>query len=463
MKYYTEKLTIEDIRDIENKIIIKYRLDSHNFKTELQYEDINFDELKKKYGIDFINSVIFHIAFLEGIKFCSLVPRYYLVGRYSKYFNYDLINLFKILYNKIFAQHKYENNLGWYHGPEIVIDKGPLGRVLKRSKISDKKIKLLLSCGGGKDSLVSMKLLERAKIPFSVFQYSHSVYGDKKKQHKLIDNLVNIFYIEQHHKVSIIEDFFSRNVLKNSFSDIKTLCIPETPNGVFQAIPFMLKYGYIHLSIGHEKSANSGNFYWKKISDEVNHQWGKSYEAEKILNKYIQKNLLSNFNFFSILQPIYDFLIFQLLKKDSKNIHLTHSCNVKKPWCKRCPKCAYVWLNFMAYLEKDLVDSIFKENLLDVKELTGTYLQMLGLEGHKPFECIGEIGEARLAMHYCMKKGLKGQTMDIFKDKILNKEDFNKLMKKYNHVYSTDHSIPKYTFHRILPLLKKAQTKNHFR
>ena len=88
----------------------------------------------------------------------------------------------------------------------------------------------------------------------------------------------------------------------------------------------------------------------------------------------------------------------------------------------------------MAYLDKDLVNNIFQKNLLDIPELEDTFLKILGLKGHKPFECIGETGEARLAMYYCMLKGVSGRVMDIFKKEILPYEDFKALLKKYSQI-----------------------------
>ena len=46
---------------------------------------------------------------------------------------------------------------------------------------------LLVLCGGGKDSLVTMRLLERAGIDYDAFIYSHSTYGRGQAQHLLVD------------------------------------------------------------------------------------------------------------------------------------------------------------------------------------------------------------------------------------------------------------------------------------
>ena len=61
-------------------------------------------------------------------------------------------------------------------------------------------------CGGGKDSLVSMKLLERAGIDYDTFVYSHSTYGRGQLQHDLIDGLVAHCRTRQVHRAWVVDD-----------------------------------------------------------------------------------------------------------------------------------------------------------------------------------------------------------------------------------------------------------------
>jgi hypothetical protein len=130
-------------------------------------------------------------------------------------------------------------------------------------------------------------------------------------------------------------------------------------------------------------------------------------------------NLLVNCDYFSILKPVYDVLIFNLLNQDTAAVGFTHSCNIQKPWCSRCPKCAYVWINYMAYLPVEVVQPIFQgRNLLDVPENQLWFRQMLGLEAHTPFECIGQIDEVKLAFELCRRKGLKGFAMNVFEREV---------------------------------------------
>jgi hypothetical protein len=184
---------------------------------------------------------------------------------------------------------------------------------------------------------------------------------------------------------------------------------------------------------------------------EVNHQWGKGYEAETLLNKFIQRSLVADFTYFGILQPIYDFRIFKHFANYPEVLPKVHSCNIKKPWCKKCPKCAYVWLGLMAFCDSEAVDAVFGENLFDDPDLLPIFRQMLGLENQTPFECIGEIGESRLAMKKCVEKGLSGQAVELFEREVLcdRSIDWQQLEQQYDGVYDTEHAIPDWIFSQI--------------
>ncbi|GGA40144.1 hypothetical protein [Okeania sp. KiyG1] len=55
-----------------------------------------------------------------------------------------------------------------------------------------------------------------------------------------------------------------------------------------------------------------------------------------------------------------------------------HSCNIKKPWCKKFPKCAYVWLGLMTFCQRDIIDEVFQVNLFDDEDLLSIFKAMIG-------------------------------------------------------------------------------------
>ncbi|NES41688.1 hypothetical protein [Moorena sp. SIO2C4] len=440
-----DKLTIH-----EHHLEIIYSADKFNFSTKVFYHDVSFSLLASKYSQAVIHQIAAYIALFEGMKLSSLFPKYYDINLVAENLSQPVLELFAKIYQGVFGQHWYENNITDYPGPELIYSQGSLSNSKPTSIFGDNST-VLAGCGGGKDSIVAMKMLQEADVPFASMQYSHSVYGKADIQHNLISGVLEHVTPIKKHKISIYDDFIDYPFLQLYFPDNSGIIVPETPVSIFESLPLMLHEGYKYLALAHEKSANTGNLFWEKLGKEVNHQWGKGYEAEKELNEFIQENILSNFSYFGILQPIYDFRIFKNLAKYPEVLPKIHSCNIQKPWCKKCPKCAYVWLGLMAVFEPASVDAVFGSNLFDDDDLLPIFREMIGLAEHTPFECIGEIDESRLAMKKCLEKGLSGKALEIFKHEVLvdSSIDWQQLEQKYDRVYDTEHAIPDWIFSKI--------------
>lgn len=412
------------------------------FSTTIWYRDVDFTALEAKYGKETIERLIFHIAAFDINKVCSLKPDQVSFGPLARFCTEAFKTLWLRIFKEVWGQWRYENNLPNYSGPEF-IDKteGFSGSTAVNSNAG--AVRVLSFCGGGKDSLVVLKLLEHSKEPYSTLAYSHSIYGEPVKQHRLIDSLLDTCEPVRRHKQWVIEDFMTSPVLElNNPNGVNTLCAAETPGSIFAALPLVLSFGYSYLVLGHEKSADYGNMVWGATGETINHQWGKSYEAELLMHEYIKRELIRNLEIGSLLKPIHDTLIFELLKSHEDGVLHTHSCNIDKPWCKRCAKCAYVWINYMAFLPVSLVDAIFGENLLDVEENQIWFRQMLGLDLHTPFECVGQPDEALIAFELARLKGIRGKGMDIYEESFPS-IDFAPLIKRYLAVDADHSALPK--------------------
>ena len=67
-------------------------------------------------------------------------------------------------------------------------------------------------------------------------------------------------------------------------------------------------------------------------------------------------------------------------------------------WCGDCPKCRFVFLAMAPFMSRDRLIHIFGGDLLaDPAQIPG-YLELLGIDGHKPFECVGEVEESLVAL-----------------------------------------------------------------
>ncbi|MEZ4885074.1 MAG: hypothetical protein R3E32_10145 [Chitinophagales bacterium] len=411
-------ITLDSITRAKHQLSIVYFFNDYRFEVSLWYEGVDLLELENKYGKEYLEWIYFHIAAFEFNKLISLKPEQVDFGCYQKYCTEDFFTLWTSIQHKVWAQWRYENNIPHYKEPTLAHDYAKSEDVPAKVSNDIGTTEVLVFCGGGKDSLVSARIFETLDIPYASFVYSSSIYGTAQKQHRIIDGLLNGLKPAKIHRQYVYDSFVDCPILDLDASiQSASLTAAETPSSIFASLPLILSEGYQYIALGHEKSANVGNLIWDVTGEDVNHQWGKSYAAEVMINSYIKNCLVDNFHYFSILQPIYDVLIFNLLRESLDLVEHTHSCNIDKPWCKKCPKCAYVWLNYMAYLPTSIVNEMFGEvNLFDIEENQIWFKQMLGLGEHTPFECIGQIEESRLAFHICKKKGLQGKALELYDD-----------------------------------------------
>lgn len=406
-------LSLKRYTVFKHQLTADFEFSGYSFRTTYWYNSVDFFQLEEKYGNKYLKKIIFHIIAFEINKFGSLAPKTIDFGPLSEYVTQDFTRLWKLIFKNVWAQWRYENNLPNYEGPAISQNHEHID--VSAVSVIPGSVAHLSFCGGGKDSLVSAKLLERSDLPFATLGYSSSIYGNASAQHQLIDDLLDQTTSVKRHKLWVFDDFLDSPILYlHPDMGIKTFCAAETPSSIFGCLPIILMEGYTRVILGHERSADDGNMTWDKTGEIINHQWGKSFEAEVAIQEYVASQLICNLVVGSILKPIYDVMIFSLLQQDSEYIKYTHSCNIQKPWCMKCPKCAYVWLNYMAYLPIEQVNDLFHKNLFDIEENQIWFSQLLGLESHTPFECVGQPEEARIAFELCRRKGLKGKAMDMY-------------------------------------------------
>lgn len=436
------------------RLAVIYGVDRDRFTTSLWWEGLDLDALADRFGADLVRKLVFHIAAFEANKAASLRPDVFDLGPFADLGTERFRALWSTVLHHVWGQWRYENGFPDYEGPEILGP--PASRTPAGPPAAHDERRVLLFCGGGKDSLVAARVLEEANLPYSSYAYAHSTYGRPGPQHALIDGLLDHLAPEQRVRHWVFDDFLDAPVLElRPELGVRTLTAAETPSSLFGALPLALERGYTDLVVAHERSADVANLVWERTGEEINHQWGKSLEAEELLRSYVGDELLPGTGYASLLKPAYDVLIFTALAESLAAVPATHSCNVAKPWCRRCAKCAYVWVSYSAYLPADVVTATFgDENLLDVDENQIWFEQMLGLTAHTPFECIGQVEEARLAFELLRRRGHKGQAMQRFTDEIAG-FDADTAFERLIAVASEHHAMAAPIAERIVPVLER--------
>lgn len=288
----------------------------------------------------------------------------------------------------------------------------------------------LLLNGAGKDSILSAEILKDSGTPFDFFAFAPT------PAHKKIGALVGAKTIT----VTRRRDPWAEQVA--SWRGVST-AYPSVSTFTFMAVLLAELLGYNSIIFSNEKSADFGNLTYLGLA--VNHQWCKSSEAEKMTNNYIQRFITPEIKTNSLLRQYSELEIVKRFVQYPKYLSYVTSCNTyfwlpslwqrilrKGYWCKRCPKCVFLFACFSAYLPKKELVSMFGGDLYADKRLLPLFKRILGLEGFKPLDCVGEPEEMILAMHYAARRGeYDGEpAIELFEKHFPANYDFEELKKK---------------------------------
>jgi hypothetical protein len=440
-----------DICRDRDRLAFRFSLDGSPFATSIWYEGTDLLALESRHGEEAMQRLYFHIAAFVANQYASLAPANIDFGAYSRFVDRPFVDLWQTIFRGVWAQWRYENDRPSYGGPAFDIVHAPSQAPIPL----DASGPALLFSGGGKDSVVCQGMLRDAGIDYVTFACAHSVYGSMGRQQSLIDSVVDRGPTRAKYRAWLFDEFMDSPIaaLRPEYG-VRTLLAAETPLMVFASLPVVLAGGHRSVVLGHERSADFGNLVWDATGEEINHMWGKTLEAERVLNAYIAERLLRGFSLYSIIKPLSDVAILNLAANDLDAIAFAHSCSNAKPWCKRCTKCAYVWLSYQAYFPREFVDGLFGENLFGVPENRAIFRGIIGADAHKPFDCIGLPDEALLAMELCRRMGHRGVAIDDFVA-LAPPRDYARLAREFLTIDETRTSnIPVAIWSRLLPKLR---------
>lgn len=288
----------------------------------------------------------------------------------------------------------------------------------------------LLLNGAGKDSILSAEILKISGTPFDFFAFAPT------PAHKKIGKIVGA------KTITVTRRRDKHLDIMTSFSQVSS-AYPSVSTFTFIATLLAELLGYNSIVFSNEKSADFGNLTYLGLA--VNHQWCKSSVAEKMINEYIQNFITPDIKTVSLLREYSEIEIVRRFVRYPQYLHHVTSCNNyfwltrieqlllrKSYWCNRCPKCVFLFACFSAYLPKKEVINMFGANLYNKKNLLPLFRRILGIEGFKPLDCVGEPEEMILAMHLASQsKEYTGEpAMQIFEEHFKSGYDFDEIVKR---------------------------------
>lgn len=179
--------------------------------------------------------------------------------------------------------------------------------------------------------------------------------------------------------------------------------VPVTAVNSVVALLSALALGYDTVAFSNEASSSYGNVLWHGRT--INHQWSKGLEFERLLRDSLPDDAPA---YVSLLRPLTELRIARRFASHRAYHRVFTSCNrafklraaERTSWCADCPKCRFVFLCLSPFLPREELLAIFggRDMFADPGQSEG-FLELLGADGLlKPFECVGEPDECRVAL-----------------------------------------------------------------
>lgn len=294
--------------------------------------------------------------------------------------------LLEALYSEGLGEFAYTNELSALPNPTF-----PRSEASTAHPSSRQAKRILVPVGGGKDSAVAVEIARESGNEFSLF------------------SIGNAGPIARTAAVAGVPHFVARRKLDPQIGELNKAGalnghIPITAIVSCVALLTASLHGFDAVAMANERSASAGNVSWGGI--DVNHQFSKSLRAERLLRAALDE-LGVDVNYFSILRPASELAIARAFSRLTQYHEAFSSCNTNfrldgsapsRKWCCDCPKCRFVFLVMAPFSEPAHLREVFGEDMLDDDSQFEGFALLAASGGIKPFECVGEEEESRVAM-----------------------------------------------------------------
>jgi hypothetical protein len=321
----------------------------------------------------------------------------------------------------------YENGLGEFFYQNEMDFRGrvrfPNGaRALRRTRDarlgaprSSRPPRVLIPIGGGKDSLVAAELCRRAGLDVTLFRIG---------RHPVIEKLaakLRLPLLTAERELSPVLFRLNERGAYNGH-------VPFTAYVSAAAVVVAVREGMDAVVMSNERSASVGNV--TVLGRTINHQWSKGLVFERAFRQYVRRFVTPDLEYFSLLRPLSELHIARFFAT-MPSLHATFtSCNenwkilgprLQQRWCGRCANCAFAFALHAAFWPRAKLLRTFGANVFDDARLLPTYRQLLGIEGIKPFACVGTAEETRAAFWLSYRRGEWNGTlaMELFAKQVL--------------------------------------------
>lgn len=289
----------------------------------------------------------------------------------------------------------------------------------------------IVPVGGGKDSVVSLELLLKAKRKIRPM-----IINPRRAS----TECARIAGFDEDNTI-IVQRTLDPLLLQLNKEGFLNGHTPFSAMLAFVAAYTAVSANYSYIALSNESSASEATV----PGTEINHQYSKSIDFEQDFREYITKYIAPGLEYFSLLRPLNELQIASLFSQMTAYHGVFKSCNVGSKtdsWCCHCPKCLFTWVMLMPFVEQSQLQHIFGENLAEKISLQPVLSSLMGKTSSKPFECVGTVDEVQAAVMMQILKEKPGSLFETWKKKDINASIIQQNLQQ--HLQKTDaaHFLP---------------------
>lgn len=253
----------------------------------------------------------------------------------------------------------------------------------------------VVAMGGGRDSIVALETLIASGVEPATFTVTKTPTA----------SIAEIMAQGPGPTLSILRRPDPRMTRMLAENVLRIGHVPVTAINSMAGVALSVLHGLGPVVMANERSADEVNMTWR--GRQINHQWSKTRAAEKLFAEAVREHAGISTACFSLLGGLSELAISRLFASTTTYDALLTSCNVaarrvredwQGRWCQDCAKCRFVFLGLAPFMDTARLVGIVGHNLLDDPAQLLGYRELVGLADHKPFECVGEVTEARVAV-----------------------------------------------------------------
>ncbi len=375
-------------------IFFRYTLNSYTFIERIELENA----FSKSIKAEVLDTILFNLHLALGISYWKLTCPPHMEIRSGK-LSKKQAEFWNTIYSEGLGEFYYRNAIDFRGRVVFPFEKKYTARPF-RIDVDNRE---LVGIGGGKDSILTWEIMKKKKIEAT------GLVIETQKKFGMIDNLAKIGDIPLIHVTRTMDpQVISLSQRKGFYGGH----VPVSMVYAWIGILVCATSGFKSFVASNEKSAEEGNTQYLGLK--INHQWSKSERFERLFSSYIKQYISPSLKYYSPLRKLSEVEIVKKFIRFPKYFPFVSSCNrnfssihplVEKLWCGECPKCAFAFLLFSAYLPKAEVIALFGKNMFEDEKLTDLFRSLMGRGGMKPFDCVGTFKEANEAFMLMRKKG----------------------------------------------------------